>query len=122
MNKPKKRTWKPTIVIIPATSSVFVSNWTWPIRIGPMLRGTARANPITSRANPGQVNSQRGENSSMNRKCRHPSRHGFRCGGRERPSGCSVTGTSAIRSDRRVALMTISEANSIPVVFSSIFL
>ena len=53
----------------------------------------------------------------MNRKCRQPSRQGFRCGGRERPSGCSVMGTSAMRKDFNVALITISEANSMPVVF-----
>ena len=32
----------------------------------------------------------------MNRRCRQPSRHGFKCGGRDRPSGRSVTGTSVI--------------------------
>ena len=57
----------------------------------------------------------------MNRKCRHPSRQGFKCGGRERPSGCSVIGTSAMRNDFKVALITISEANSMPVVLSSSF-
>ena len=57
----------------------------------------------------------------MNRKCRQPSRHGFKCGGRERPSGCSVMGTSAIFNFLSVALMTISEANSMPVVCNSIF-
>ena len=58
---------------------------------------------------------------SMNRKCRQPSRQGFRCGGRERPSGCKVMGTSAMSKDFNVALIAISEANSMPVVFKSIF-
>ena len=57
----------------------------------------------------------------MNRRCRQPSRHGFKCGGRERPSLCSVMGTSEIFSFLSVALMTISEANSMPVVCNSIF-
>ena len=56
----------------------------------------------------------------MNRRCRQPSRHGRRCGGRSRPSGLRVVGTSAIFRCRSVALMTISEANSIPVVTRSI--
>ena len=57
----------------------------------------------------------------MNRRCRQPSRHGFKCGGRDRPSGRSVTGTSAIFNCLKVDLMTISEANSMPVVCKSIF-
>ena len=36
----------------------------------------------------------------MKRRCRQPSRQLRRCGGRERPSGRSVTGTSAIRKPR----------------------
>ena len=57
----------------------------------------------------------------MNRKCRHPSRQLLKCGGRERPSGCSVMGVSSIRIPLSDALMTISEANSIPGVLKSIF-
>ena len=49
----------------------------------------------------------------------HPSRQGFKCWGRERPSGCRVMGTSAMRNDFNVALISISEANSMPVVLSS---
>src|SRR5215471_7695895 len=69
---------------------------------------------------PGIKNNHRGENSSMNRKFRHPSRHGFKCGGRERLSLYSVIGTSANLSCLSAALMTISEANSMPVVCKSI--
>ena len=44
---------------------------------------------------------------------------GSRCGGRLRPSGDRVVGTSAIRSFNRVALTIISVANSMPVVRST---
>ena len=81
----------------------------------------AKRIPAADRKIPGARNSHRGENSSMKRKWRQPSRHGFKCGGRERPSLCSVIGTSAIFNFLNVDLMTISEANSMPVVCKSIF-
>ena len=56
----------------------------------------------------------------MKTRCRQPSRQGRRCGGRDRPSGLRVVGTSAIFRPISVALMTISEANSMPVVRRSI--
>ena len=65
---------------------------------------------------PGYRNSQRGLYSSMKRRWRQPSRQGRRCGGRLRPSLSSVVGTSAMRMRCSVALMTISDANSMPVV------
>ena len=66
------------------------------------------------RRSPGYRNSQRGLNSSRKRRCRQPSRQLRRCGGRERPSGDSVVGTSVMRSPRIVAFTTISLANSMP--------
>src|SRR5947207_133832 len=70
---------------------------------------------------PSQMNNQRGEKSSRKRRSRKACRQGFKCGGRERASGWRVMGTSLMRSDLRVALMIISEANSMRVVFNSIF-
>ena len=66
------------------------------VEILPSESAAAKTTPSSDSKIPGTRNSQRGEKSSMNRRCRQPSRHGFKCGGRERPSGCSVTGTSAI--------------------------
>ena len=54
----------------------------------------------------------------MNRRCRQPSRQGLRCGGDPGHPCDRVVGTSAIRISRSVALITISDANSMPVVWS----
>ncbi len=113
--------WKPMMTVMHATVSVPTSNTTAPKRNVANESAAADAAPATDNTSPGTRNSHRGENSSMKRRCRQPSRHGLRCGGRERPSGCSVTGTSAMRSALSVDLMTISDANSMPVVCSSIF-
>src|SRR5260221_6801819 len=82
----------------------------------------ADAAPATDNTSPGTRNSQRGENSSMKRRCRQPSRQGFRCGGRERPSLWRGMGTSVMRHDLSVDLMTISEAEFMPVVLRFHFL
>ena len=50
----------------------------------------------------------------MKRRWRQPSRQLRRCGGRERPSRRSVTGTSASARPAKLARTTISEANSMP--------
>ena len=71
--------------------------------------------PAMSSASPGRKNSQRGLNSSRKRRCRQPSRQERRCGGRLRPSLDKVVGTSVTCCPARVALTTISLANSIPV-------
>ncbi len=68
-----------------------------------------------SSTRPGRKNSQRGLNSSRNRRCRQPSRQVCRCGGRLRPSLASVVGTSVTCWPYSAALTTISLANSMPV-------
>jgi hypothetical protein len=45
---------------------------------------------------PGIKNNHLGLYKSKNLKCLHPSRQVLKCGGRERPSGESVVGTSVI--------------------------
>ena len=61
-------------------------------------------------------NSQRGLYISRNFRCRQPSRQVLRCGGRLRPSGFSVVGTSSMRRPASAPRTTISLANSMPVV------
>jgi hypothetical protein len=58
-----------------------------------------------------------GLEAKRNIKCRHPSRHVLRCGGRDLPSGFRVVGTSVIFNPLREAFTTISLANSIPLDF-----
>ena len=76
---------------------------------------TARVVPIRAKAAEGTKNSQAGLSMKRYRRCRQPSRHGRRCGGRPRLSGLSVIGISVRFRPTRVAFTTISLANSMPV-------
>jgi len=89
-----------------------------PTGLGPGSNHKPNKNPATIKAIPGYRNNHRGLYSRKKRNVRHPSRHVRRCGGRLRPSGESVVGTSVIRSRSSVAFTTISVANSMPVVRS----
>src|SRR2546429_477291 len=80
---------------------------------GPGSSQKTRNRPAASSAPPGSRKSQFGAYSSMNRRCRQPSRKLGKCGGRPRLSGHSVMGISVMRALICAALMTNSEANSI---------
>ena len=63
-----------------------------------------------------------GPHLSSNFKCLKPSDQDLKCGGRERKSGDNVTGYSAITRPARLACITISLANSIPLLTRPIFI
>src|SRR5579863_9705196 len=71
---------------------------------------------------PGYKNIQRGLSNNRKLKCRQPSRHLRKCGGRLLPSGDKTVGTSVIFNFCSDAMTTISLANSIPDVFNPSFL
>ena len=77
------------------------------------------SNPSPNNIRPGYKNSHLGLSNNKNRRCRHPSRQLLKCGGRERPSGDNVVGTSAIGHPCKVAFTIISLANSIPLARKS---
>ena len=62
---------------------------------GPKKSSADSSTPRAQSDRPGMKNSQRGLYISRNFRCRQPSRQVFRCGGRLRPSGFSVVGTSS---------------------------
>jgi len=82
--------------------------------MGPQDSMAVSSKPNAIRAAPGMKNSQRGLYMSRNFRCRQPSRQVLRCGGRLRPSGCSVVGTSTIIRPASELRTTISLANSMP--------
>ena len=104
------------MMALAATIIVWMSNVTDPMVTGPTASRANTAVPTTTRKTAGYRKSQRGLNTSRNRRCRHPSRHVRRWGSRLRPSGLRVVGTSVMASPPMAARTTISVANSIPVV------
>jgi hypothetical protein len=78
----------------------------------PTVRGAGKSHapsktPTATNAIPGYKNNQRGLYSRKNRRVRQPSRQVRRCGGRLRPSGDKVVGTSATFRFSKVAFTTI---------------
>ena len=115
VNSQNSTDWNPITTIAEAATSVSTSKVTLPMLNGCGTTIAPMARPAMSSTRPGRKNSQRGLNSSRNRRWRQPSRQERRCGGLLRPSLARVVGTSVTRWPARVAFTTISLANSIPV-------